>query len=150
MAMQANKIDFRFDIGADVNEITADLDRLLQILLNLLANAMHHVSHAGQVTLSIHHYPNYLQFVVVDNGPGIAPQDLSHIFERFYRIDDSRNRREGGMGLGLAIALAYTEAHQGKMWVESTLGNGTIFYFTLPQKKQPPILLVSNYLQKKT
>jgi len=71
--------------------------------------------------------------MVTDNGPGIAPEDLPHVFDRFYRTDDSRNRKQGGMGLGLAIARGLAEAHGGKMGVESTLGVGSSFFFTLPQ-----------------
>lgn len=132
MAMQADGIDLSLGIDEDINEISADPDKLLQILLNLLANAMHHVSNPGKVVFSIKRCSNHLEFSIADNGPGIPPADLPHIFERFYRIDDSRNRAEGGMGLGLAIALAYTEAHGGRMWAESSPGSGTVFYFTLP------------------
>lgn len=95
---------------------------------------MQHVNRAGIVKLSIQRHKDYLQFSVADNGSGISAEDLSHVFERFYRVDDSRNRREGGMGLGLAIARGYAEAHKGKMWVESSgTGLGTTFYFTLAQ-----------------
>lgn len=134
MAMQAEGIDLIINIDPDIKEISADQDRLLQILLNLLANAMHHVKNPGKVFFSIKRGPECLTFSIADNGPGIPAEDLPHIFERFYRIDDSRNRTEGGMGLGLAIALAYTEAHKGRMWAESELGTGSVFYFTLPQE----------------
>jgi signal transduction histidine kinase len=133
MAMQEKGIDFSIDVGNDIKAITADHDRLLQILLNLLSNAMKHVDSAGVVRLSVQRYKDYLQFSVADNGPGISADDLPHVFERFYRVDHSRNRREGGMGLGLAIAKGYAEAHNGKMWVESQVGLGTTFYFTLAQ-----------------
>ncbi|HNX29904.1 MAG TPA: ATP-binding protein [Syntrophomonadaceae bacterium] len=131
IAMQDKGIEFTIEVGNDIQKITADLDRLLQILLNLLTNAMQHVTSAGFVTLSIQRRKDHLQFAVADNGSGIPAGDLPHVFERFYRIDDSRSRREGGMGLGLAIAKGYAEAHNGKMWVESSVGSGTTFYFTL-------------------
>ena len=133
IAMQDKGIAFNIEVGQNIQQITADLDRLLQILLNLLSNAIQHVNRAGIVRLSIQRYKNYLQFSVADNGSGISAEDLPHVFERFYRVDDSRNRREGGMGLGLAIAKGYVEAHKGKMWVESQLGSGTTFCFTLAQ-----------------
>ena len=133
IAMQDRGVVFSIDVGTDIKNITADHDRLLQILLNLLSNAMQHVSSAGIVRLSIQRRQGYLQFSVEDNGTGISAADLPHVFERFYRVDDSRNRREGGMGLGLAIAKGYAEAHNGKMWVESRAGSGTTFYFTLTQ-----------------
>ncbi len=133
LAMQDNGITFGIDVENDIKEINADHDRLLQILLNLLSNAMQHVSQEGKVSLSIRRHKDYLQFAIADNGLGIPTENLPHVFERFYRVDDSRNRREGGMGLGLAIAKGYVEAHQGKIWVESSRSSGTTFYFTLPQ-----------------
>jgi signal transduction histidine kinase len=133
IVMQDKGINFSIDVVKDVKEIIADHDRLLQILLNLLSNAMHHAGNPGMVRLSIQRDKDYLQFSVTDNGSGIPAADLPHVFERFYRVDDSRNRREGGMGLGLAIAKGYAEAHNGKMWVESQPDLGTTFYFTLAQ-----------------
>ncbi|MEN6461472.1 MAG: ATP-binding protein, partial [Syntrophomonas sp.] len=136
IAMQDKGIAFSIDVGTDIKKITADHDKLLQILLNLLSNAMKHVSSAGIIRLSIQRHKDYLQFSVADNGSGISAEDLPHVFERFYRVDDSRNRREGGMGLGLAIAKGYAEAHNGRMWVESQESSGTTFYFTLAQNDE--------------
>lgn len=132
LAMQDKGITFSID-AEDITDICADHDRLLQILLNLLSNALHHTGQDGKVTLAIRRFKECLRFAISDNGPGIPPENLPHVFERFYRVDDSRNRREGGMGLGLAIAKAYVEAHRGQIWVESSPGTGTTFYFTLPQ-----------------
>ncbi|MEN6313288.1 MAG: ATP-binding protein, partial [Clostridiaceae bacterium] len=136
IAMQDKGIAFSIDVGTDIKKITADHDKLLQILLNLLSNAMKHVSSAGIIRLSIQRHKDYLQFSVADNGSGISAEDLPHVFERFYRVDDSRNRREGGMGLGLAIAKGYAEAHNGRMWVESQESSGTTFYFTLAKNDE--------------
>ena len=133
IAMQDKGISFRIEVDKDIQKITADLDRLIQILLNLLSNAMQHASDDGIVKLSIQRGKDYLQFSVADNGTGIPAENIALVFERFYRVDDSRNRHEGGMGLGLAIAKGYAEAHNGKMWVESGTGLGTTFYFTLAQ-----------------
>lgn len=133
MAMQELGIHFGIDAESGITEIDADADRLLQILLNLLSNAMHHVDPKGQVDLSIRSAKGGLQFAVADNGPGIPTEDLPYLFERFYRTDASRSHHAGGMGLGLAIAKGYVEAHHGEIWVESSLGAGTTFYFTLPQ-----------------
>lgn len=134
IAMQDRDIQFIIEIQPEIKEITADQDRLLQILLNILSNAMRHSGKPGVVRLSIQLKKESLLFAVTDNGAGIPAQDLPSVFERFYRTDDSRNRREGGMGLGLAIAKGYAEAHGGKMWAESKEGFGSTFYFTLPQK----------------
>ncbi len=133
LAMQDKGISYKQEIDNAIKEIYADHDRLLQILLNLLSNAMRHSEKGGRIALSIRQDREQLQFAVTDDGIGILPENLPHVFERFYRIDDSRNRREGGTGLGLAIAKGYVEAHQGKIWAESSPGSGTTFFFTLPQ-----------------
>ncbi|CFW96830.1 Signal transduction histidine kinase, core [Syntrophomonas zehnderi OL-4] len=132
-AMQETGIIFTINADDNVNEITADFDRVLQILLNLLSNAMRHAGQEGMVSLTINRQDNNLQFAITDNGSGISAENLPHVFERFYRLDDSRNRLAGGMGLGLSIAKGYVEAHQGKIWVESKPGFETTFYFSLPQ-----------------
>ena len=77
--------------------------------------------------------PGFIRVTVADTGEGIAPQDLAHVFERFYRGDKSRARASGGTGLGLAITKAWVEAMGGKVGVESALGHGSRFWFTLPR-----------------
>jgi signal transduction histidine kinase len=130
IAMQDKGINYRIEVDKDIQNINADLDRLLQILLNLLSNAMQHTGENGTVKLTVRRLKESLQFSVINNGPGIPADNLPYIFERFYRVDDSRNRRAGGMGLGLAIAKGYAEAHHGRMWVESNT-NETTFFFTI-------------------
>jgi two-component system phosphate regulon sensor histidine kinase PhoR len=73
-----------------------------------------------------------IQFSVEDNGIGIPKEDLSRIFERFYRVDKGRSKELGGTGLGLSIVKHLVQAHGGKVWVESQLGKGSTFYFILP------------------
>lgn len=133
LAMQEKGVHFSIEAAPEIVNIHADPDRLLQILLNLLSNAMHHVNRDGRVNLSISRNADLLQFAVADNGPGISEEDLPNVFDRFYRTDISRNRHEGGMGLGLAIARGYVEAHHGRIWAESNRDAGATFYFTLPQ-----------------
>lgn len=130
IAMQDKGINFSIEVEKEIQHITADLDRLLQILLNLLSNAMQHSGDNGMVKLTVQRQKESLQFSVANNGPRIPPENLPYIFERFYRVDDSRNRQAGGMGLGLAIAKGYAEAHNGRMWVESN-ANETTFFFTI-------------------
>jgi signal transduction histidine kinase len=131
--MQDQGITFIVNTDPEISEITADLDRLLQILLNLFSNAVQHSAPNGSVELAVKKEKEQLLFAVADNGSGIPAAELPHLFERFYRVDEHRNRRSGGLGLGLAIARGYAETHKGKMWAESQEGQGTTIYFTLSQ-----------------
>lgn len=138
------------EIGEFPNvEVIADLDAIVQVLSNLIENALNYgVSPAsggqalpGQgvggalVVLSatlLPGAPQEVQFCVEDFGAGIASEHLSRLFERFYRVDKTRSRESGGTGLGLSIAKHIVESHRGRMWVESELGRGSRFCFTLP------------------
>jgi two-component system, OmpR family, sensor kinase len=112
----------------------ADRDRLRQIVNNLLLNALRYTQPGGAVIVSVAHKSadNILRIAVRDTGPGIAPDDLAQVFERFWRADRSRTRSQGGSGLGLAIAKHLVEAQGGRIGVESTVGQGSTFWFTLP------------------
>lgn len=134
LTMEEDGIDFQLEIGEGISQFRADLHRLTQILINLLSNAMRHSKDNGVIKLKIKRIENDLLFAIEDNGQGIAEEDLKHIFERFYRTDESRSRQAGGIGLGLAIARSYVEAHGGRIWVESQPNQGTVFYFFLPQE----------------
>jgi two-component system phosphate regulon sensor histidine kinase PhoR len=137
------------EIGEIANaEVVADLDAIVQVLSNLIENALNYgvsPAAAGQalpgqplegalVVLSAAMVPGAeeVRFCVEDFGSGIASEHLSRLFERFYRVDKTRSRESGGTGLGLSIAKHIVEAHQGRMWVESELGRGSRFCFTLP------------------
>lgn len=135
LAMEADMINFEVDIEPQIDYIKADSQRLTQILINLLSNAMRHVERGGKVGLKLRKSGTGILFMVKDNGPGIASEDREKVFERFYRVDASRSRQAGGTGLGLAIARGYVEAHGGKIWVESEPGQGSEFFFTLPQDR---------------
>jgi two-component system OmpR family sensor kinase len=117
----------------DLARFDADADsaRLTQVITNLLTNAIHFTPAEGTVTVRTHQ-DGSAQFIVSDTGPGIAPEQLQHIFERFRRADASRTRATGGTGLGLAICKAIAEAHGGSITVESELAKGSTFTVLLP------------------
>jgi two-component system OmpR family sensor kinase len=113
--------------------VSGDADRLRQLLLNLVDNALKHApAGSGEVTLTLRRGGGWVRVGVEDNGAGIAPEDLPHIFERFYRADPSRSRPSGS-GLGLAIAKWVAEAHGGRIEVESEVGRGSTFTVWLPE-----------------
>ncbi len=168
---EAKGVTLRADVPANLPPVDADPQRLRQVLLNLLSNALRHTP-AGVISIQssvigdqlsvnseqlsvnseqsdeelitdhcslITDHPStgsgrrWLLITVTDSGPGISPEDLPHIFDRFYRGDKSRSRQTGGMGLGLAIARHLVEAHGGRIWAESAgAGQGATFHVMLP------------------
>ncbi|MEB3218733.1 MAG: ATP-binding protein [Nostocales cyanobacterium 94392] len=116
-------------------KIFADSDLLQQALKNLLDNALKYTLAGGTVKLKLFAQSRRISIQVIDSGIGIPPEDLTHIFERFYRVDSSRTRSSGGFGLGLAIAQQIVQAHKGEITVQSTVGEGTTFQVCLPLKK---------------
>lgn len=113
-------------------EVQADSDRITQVLLNLLDNARRHTNTGGTIHIGATVQDTAIHISIQDTGIGIDPADLPHIFERFYRADRSRAAKTGGSGLGLAIVKAIVAAHGGRVWAESTRGQGTRVTFTLP------------------
>jgi signal transduction histidine kinase len=105
--------------------VQADRDRVMQVLGNLVGNALKFTAPGGRVTLSARREGDAVVFAVADTGTGITPDDLPHVFEQYWKHD------EQGTGLGLFIARSVVEAHRGRMWVESTPGAGSTFFFTL-------------------
>ncbi len=120
--------------AAEVPPIEADRDRLQQVLINLVDNAIKFTPAGGQVTLDITLNPTGQSIAcrVIDSGIGIPPIDLPRIFERFYRVDKARSRVTGGVGLGLSIVKDIIEAHHGQIIVTSEVNHGTTFTITLP------------------
>lgn len=117
----------------------ADGQRLAQVLGNLLDNALRHTPAAGRVILTAAGDGSDVTFTVADDGDGIAAEHLPHVFERFYRADSARDRRRGGSGIGLAIAKALTEAHDGHIRADSLgPGHGTTFTVTVPASTAVP------------
>ena len=125
-------INFLADVHAALPAVYADPDRIVQVLLNILNNALSYTNPGGKVTLSAGQEGQDVVFSVKDTGAGISPEDLAYVFERFYRSDRSRSRASGGAGLGLAIAKGIVEAHGGRIWAESEVGKGSTFSFSIP------------------
>jgi len=131
---QAKRISLDLELTPDLPPVLVDEDRAIQILTNLTGNALQYTPEGGRITISAKRINDEAQISVRDTGSGIPPQHLSHIFDRFYRVDKSRSRQAGGgSGIGLTIARALVEAHGGSIWVESDgNGQGSTFTFTLP------------------
>jgi PAS domain S-box-containing protein len=116
-------------IDENLSTVLADAARVQQVLSNLVGNAVKFTPRAGRITVCAEQLPNEVRFGVIDTGPGIPAEQLPHIFGRFWQARSSDRR---GIGLGLAIAKGIVEAHNGRIWVESHVGLGSTFYFTLP------------------
>ena len=131
---ETKRIRLDLNLPAGLPPVLADEHRILQVLTNLTANALQYTLADGTVTISAIRTNDRVQLTVRDTGAGIAPEHLSHLFDRFYRVDKSRSRAAGGgSGIGLTIAKYLVEAHGGKIWAESAgLGKGSAFSFTLP------------------
>jgi len=115
---------------------TADMGRLEQVFANLVDNAIKYGRTQGTVTVGGGKAEDgKIEVFVQDDGPGIPPEALERVFERFYRVDKARSREQGGTGLGLSIVKHIVQNHGGKVWVKSELGKGATFFFTLPQGK---------------
>jgi signal transduction histidine kinase len=128
---EQHDIDFRLEVPPDLPTVLGDFDRLTQVLLNLTANAIKYCSPGDCVQLQAKVVDDRLLVAVSDTGPGIAPQYVPHIFERFYRVPDEEGFSEG-VGLGLAIAKRIMEAHAGSIELQSSPGEGSTFRCYLP------------------
>jgi two-component system phosphate regulon sensor histidine kinase PhoR len=131
--MQAERagVHLTLDAPDDLPRVRADPARVVQVLINLLHNAVKFTPAGGDVVLSARREGPAVRFTVADTGIGISPVDLPRIFERFYKVD--RSRATGGTGLGLAIAKHIVQAHEGRIWASSAgEGTGSSFAFTLP------------------
>ena len=120
-------------IGAELPEVMADIESIRHVIANLLSNALRFTSPGGKITVSAAEVPDSIRFSVADTGSGIAPEHLEHLFEQFYRVPGQHEK--SGIGLGLSIVKEIVETHGGMAGVESALGSGSVFYFTLPVRK---------------
>jgi len=130
----ANEKHLRFSINLPqcLPDVAADRRRIAEVLQNLLDNAIQYTPAGGEIVVSASAGGQEVTFTVSDTGIGIPQVDQPRIFERFYRVDVARSREVGGTGLGLSIAKHLVEAHGGRIWVESEVGRGSQFHFTVP------------------
>jgi signal transduction histidine kinase len=126
-----NSPEIQLDYPTGTPAALADPERVEQILVNLIGNALRYTS-IGSITVQVRQEVDRLWVSVIDTGQGIAEADLPHVFERFWRADRSRNRNSGGTGVGLAICRRLVELQGGTIEVESSLGEGSTFRFSLP------------------
>src|SRR2546427_2369209 len=126
------KVNLENQVPDDV-VVRADADRVQQVIFNLVDNAIKYGRPEGRVWINARLADGqFAEVSVRDNGPGIPPDSIDRVFERFYRADKARSREQGGTGLGLSIVKHIIQSHGGEVWVESELGRGTTFFFTLP------------------
>jgi signal transduction histidine kinase len=126
-------VGFRAEIPADLSQVWVDEDRIVQVFINLFANALQYSPAGSEVTITASNMGKEVEIAIADRGIGISADQLGIIFDRFYRVDKSRSRSLGGSGIGLTIAKHLVEAHSGRIWAESAgIGQGSTFYITLP------------------
>jgi signal transduction histidine kinase len=131
LALQ-HEIKLDGQVAANVDPVLMDTQAIGRVLNNLISNALRHTPSGGEIKVDARRTASGVEVTISDTGEGIRPQDIPHIFERFYRGEKSRNRGTGGAGLGLAIARGIIQAHGGDIRVESKVGQGTRFTFHIP------------------
>jgi signal transduction histidine kinase len=132
------RIELELDLPPEAPQVSADADRLMQVMLNLLSNAAKFCDRAGgRVAVKLEQKGGELRVTVGDNGPGVRPQDRELIFEKFRQGGDTPTGRPQGTGLGLPISREIVRHFGGTLWLESTSGKGAVFVFTLPLATAP-------------
>lgn len=129
--MKNVKIELSFP--ENILQLKVDKDRIKQVVLNILDNASRYTPTEGKITIIGKYTGDSVMISIKDEGPGIKEEELNNVFDKFYRCKDNINSENSGSGLGLSIAKGMIEAHKGKIWVESELGKGSEFIFTLPK-----------------
>jgi signal transduction histidine kinase len=125
-------VKIQLDVAPVLPMLNIDPGRMIQVLTNILDNALRHTPEGGLITLSARKAQDGVELSIQDSGPGIEGEDVNRIFQRFYRTDSSRHRNDGGSGLGLAIAKSIVLAHNGQIWAESAPGQGLAVTIKLP------------------
>src|SRR3546814_143013 len=112
--------------------VFVDADRMREVVTNLFDNAVKYTAE-GKISIGLTGNDSVVQLYIKDTGPGIPREDVGHLFQKFYRVDNSATRTIGGTGLGLFISRKIVELYNGKVWVESEVGQGSTFYINIPR-----------------
>ncbi|MCX5656745.1 MAG: HAMP domain-containing sensor histidine kinase, partial [Candidatus Omnitrophica bacterium] len=137
---EENDIEIKFEIPKGISTIYADNDHIRRVFINLLSNALKFTPPKGKIFVVMKDEKDFIQTDISDTGIGIAPEDISNIFREFFRADNSINREKKGTGLGLSLCKKIVEAHKGRIWLNSTPNQSTIFSFTLPKKQGTSVI----------
>ena len=132
LRIEEKEVELKLAIPASLPKLRADPERISQVLTNLIDNALRYTPSGTKISIEAKMTPVGTQVSIGDNGPGISEDELSKLFDRFWRAEKSRNRATGGSGLGLAIVKQLVTAHGGRVWAENLRGSGVQFHFTLP------------------
>ena len=131
---ESKGINLRTELGPSVTQIRADRSQIERVFINILSNAIKFTPSNGKVTIRMNATDDHIRTDIIDTGIGIAKEDLSMVFDEFYRADNPINRAQRGSGLGLSLVKKIVEAHKGEIWATSEPNKGTTFSFTLPKK----------------
>jgi signal transduction histidine kinase len=136
---RATKHGITLDVDVDerLGEFVGDERKIKQILLNLLSNAVKFTPEGGRIGIQARQADGSVEISVTDTGVGIAPEDQARIFEEFRQVGGDYAHKKEGTGLGLTLAKKFVELHGGRIWVESEVGKGSTFSFTLPETSLP-------------
>lgn len=131
--------NLQVDIAPDLANLVGDAPRLEQVLTNILSNAIKYTPQGGTIRTKVSGDKDFIKFEISDNGRGIPSESISQVFDPFYRVPNEARDRASGTGLGLALAKSLVESHDGEIWVESEVDQGSTFFFTIPAESQPKL-----------
>jgi PAS domain S-box-containing protein len=136
-AVSSKHINLKVDIDPALPVVQGDFYRLSQVVTNLVENSVQHTPESGEIVINARREQNMFLFCVADSGAGIPEEAIDLIFDKFVQVKSFKDAEEGNIGLGLAIAREIIKAHGGEIWVESKIGKGSRFYFTIPLPQRP-------------
>ena len=134
--IKEKQIELSAQLSNKLPAVLADSSQIERVFINLLSNAVKFTPIKGKISIAVRENKDYIEISVSDSGIGITQEDIGHVFEEFYRIDNTVNEKVKGTGLGLPLVKQIVEAHKGKIWVTSKLNEGSSFSFTLPIQKE--------------